>query len=99
MKIRARVRIRAPLGTGRRNEARCTISRRYRRNSVLVVEKRQAEAQDLIPRLQRANIEFERSSFVVLSRADRRASRRAKELRSPLTPATGTKRPPNFLVA
>jgi hypothetical protein len=31
-----------------------------------------AQAQDLIPRLQRANIQFERSSFVVLSRADRR---------------------------
>ena len=49
VKVWVRVRIRARLGTERRNETRCTICRRYRRNSVLVVEKRQAEAQDLIP--------------------------------------------------
>ena len=39
MKIRTGVR-RVPLGTGRRNEARCPIGRRYQRISGLVVEKR-----------------------------------------------------------
>jgi hypothetical protein len=73
MKVRAGERIgRARIGTGKRNEARCFICRRGRDNSGLVVEKREAQAQDLMPRSQRANIEFERSSFVVLSRADRR---------------------------
>jgi hypothetical protein len=60
------------------NEADYSLCRRRRRNSGLVVEKRYAQAQGLIPALRRGNLVIERSSTIVLiltSRTD--ASRRA----------------------